>query len=94
MKSLKPSMREKKRYLLVRGKNLKKNVEKSILEFIGILGLSEVGLSFISSSENSAVICINRNMVDKVKASFVFCSEDISVEKVSGTLRGLRGNKK
>ena len=39
MKSLKPSMREKKRYLFVKGKI--NDVEKAIFEGIGILGMSK-----------------------------------------------------
>ena len=112
MKTLKPTMRENKRYLLVHGKNLKENIEKSILEFIGILGMSKCGLSFIKAITHSdshthreeakhrgtlktendkAIICINREMVDSVRASFAVFPEKISVEKVSGTLKGLRG---
>lgn len=90
MKSLKPSARENKRYLLVKGKNLKSNIEKAILNFIGVLGMSKVGLGWIKSSSNSAIISINREMVDPVRASFCAWSEKISVEKVSGTLKGLR----
>ena len=89
MKSLKPSAREKKRYLLVKGKNLKINVEKAILDFIGVLGMSRCGLSWIKSNSNSAVICINREMVDSVRASLVVWSEKMEVEKVSGTLKGI-----
>ncbi len=91
MKALIPSHKENKRYLLVKGKDLKKNIEKSILEFTGILGLSKTGLSFIKSDSknNSAVICINRESVDNVKASFVVFPEKIEVLKVSGTLKGL-----
>ena len=90
MKALKPSMKEKKRYLLIKGKNLKTNIEKSILDFIGILGMSKTGLSWIKSSNNSAIICINREMVDKVRASLSICPEKITVERVSGTIKGLR----
>jgi len=90
MKSLKPSARENKRYLLVEGKNLKQNIEKAILEFIGILGMSKVGLSFVESKENSAVICINREMVNSVRASLCVFPEKIEVQKVSGTLKSLR----
>tara|TARA_Y100000034_G_scaffold130603_1_gene189428 strand:+ start:28 stop:303 length:276 start_codon:yes stop_codon:yes gene_type:complete len=90
MKSLKPSTRENKRYLLVRGKNLKKNIEKSILEFIGVLGLSKVGLGFIKTEKDSVIISINREMIDSVRASFCVFSEKISVEKISGTLKGLK----
>ena len=90
MKPLKPSAREKKRYLLVRGKNLKSNIEKAILDFIGVLGMSKCGLSWIKSDVNSAVICVNREMVDSVRASLCVWPEKISVEKVSGTLKALK----
>ena len=118
MKALKPSAKENKRYLLVEGKNLKQNIEKAILEFIGVLGMSKVGLSFIEShsrvytqkghenlsrgpeksftkistkgKNNSAIICINREMVDKVRASLCVFPEKIEVKKVSGTLKSLR----
>ena len=90
LKSLKPSMRENKRYLFVRGKNLKKNIEKSILEFIGILGMSRTGLGWIKTGKDSAIISVNRKMVDSIRASFSVFSKRINVEKVSGTLKGLR----
>lgn len=83
MKSLKPSMREDKRYLLFKGK--KESVEKAISDFVGILGMSKVGLNFIKSN----VISVNRKMVDKVRASFCVFPEKIEVLKVSGTLKGL-----
>lgn len=83
-------MREKKRYLLVIGKNLKENVEKAILDFIGILGMSKAGLEWIKFSESSAIIAINRKSVEHVRASFAVCPEKIEVKRVSGTLKGLR----
>ena len=90
MKSLKPSAKENKRYLLVTGKNLNKNIEKSIIDFIGILGMSKVALGFIKTGKDYSIISINREMVDFVRASFCVFSEKISVEKVSGTLKGLK----
>ena len=93
MKPLKPSMRENKRYLLVKGKNLRENIEKAIMEFVGIKGLSEAGLSFIKSDANSAIICVNRKAVDLVRASLVVFPEKMIVEKVSGTLKGLEKKK-
>jgi RNase P/RNase MRP subunit POP5 len=90
MKPLKPSMREKKRYLLVRGKNLKTNIEKAILDFIGVYGMSKTGLGWIKSEKNSAIISVNREMVDQVRASLVVWPDKIEVEKVSGSLKGLR----
>lgn len=90
MKSLKPSMRENKRYLLVKGKNLKRNIEKAILEFIGVLGMSKVGLGWIKIDSNSAIISVNREMVDSVRASFCVWPEKMTVERVSGSLKGLK----
>lgn len=89
MKSLKPSMKENKRYLLVKGKNLRKNVEKAILDFVGILGMSKVGLSFIKNNKDSAVICINRESINEVRASLCVYRDKMTIERVSGTLKGL-----
>ena len=89
MKPLKPSMRERKRYLLVNGKNLKENIPKAIKDFIGVLGMSKTSLSFIKSNQDSAIISINREMLDKVRASLCVWPEKMIVKKVSGTIRGL-----
>ena len=87
MKSLKPSMRENKRYLLVKGKV--SEIEKAILDFIGVLGMSKAGLGWIKKSKDSAIIAVNRGSVDHVRASFAAWPEDIRVLRVSGTLKGL-----
>ena len=85
MKALIPSHRESKRYLLIQGSNLKKNVEKAILEYGGILGMSQCGLSFVKNN----IICINRESLNLVRGSFAIFPEKISVLKVSGTLKAL-----
>ena len=90
MKSLKPSMREKKRYLLVFGKNLRENIGKAILEFVGVLGMSRVGLSFIDEKNDSATISVNRESLNEVRASLCVYREKMEVLKVSGTLKSLR----
>ena len=89
MKPLKPSIRERKRYLLVKGDI--KNIEKAILEGIGVLGMSKTGFGWIKTGKESAVISINREALNHVRASFAIWPKKIEVEKVSGTLRGLRG---
>ena len=89
MKPLKPSMREKKRYLLIKGKNPKENIEKALKDFLGVWGMSKLGLGWIKTEKNSAIISINRKMVDKVRASLVVWPEKMTVERVSGTLKGL-----
>ncbi len=91
MKPLKPSMREKKRYLLVRGKV--KDIEKAVLEGIGVLGMSKTGLAWIKSDKESAVISVNRGAVDSVRACFAIWPENLVIQKVSGTLKGLGKSK-
>ena len=88
MKSLRPSMRENKRYLLVKGKI--NEIEKAIYEFIGVLGMSKAGLGWIKRGGDSAIIAVNRGSVDHVRASFAAWHDKISVKRVSGTLKGLR----
>lgn len=90
MKSLKPSAREKKRYLLVRGKNLKENIFRAVKDFIGVLGLSEASMQTIKFGEDWSIISVNRKAVDKIRASFAVWPEKIEVQRVSGTLRGLK----
>ncbi len=89
MKPLKPSMQENKRYLLVEGKNLRTNIEKAILDFIGVLGMSKTGLGWIKADKESAIISVNREMVDSVRASLCVWPEKMAVKKVSGTIKGL-----
>ena len=91
MKPLNPAIREKKRYLFLKGINLRENVEKSILEFIGILGMAKTCLGWIKSDRESAIISVNRQMLEQVKASFALWPESIEVKRVSGTLKGLKG---
>jgi RNase P/RNase MRP subunit POP5 len=92
MKSLKPSLRERKRYLLIRGENLKENVEKAILEYIGILGMAQSSPKWIELKKDSGILSVNREKLDFIKASFVIFQKKLEVKKVSGTLRGLKNN--
>ena len=91
MKSLKPTMRESKRYLLVVGKNPKENIEKAILDFLGVLGMSKTGFGFVKNDKEKAIIYVNREMLNEVRAAICVFPEKMEVKKVSGTLKGLRG---
>lgn len=85
MKSLIPSHKENKRYLLLRGNDLKKQVPLAIKDFVGVLGMSEAVPNFIKEN----ILSINRQSLDKVRASFAIWPEKIEVLKVSGTLKSL-----
>ena len=90
MQPLNPAMKENKRYLLFKGKNLKEDVEKAIYEFIGVLGMSKASLAWIKTSKESVIISINRESLNHIRASFAASPYDIKVARVSGTLKGLK----
>jgi len=93
MKLLKPSQRENKRYLLIKGKDASwKSVEEVILEFIGILGFAEASPQLIKDNKtsNSTIIAINREALNKVRAAFLISGKDLKIVKVSGMINKLK----
>lgn len=90
MKPLQPSHKERKRYVYVLGKDLKKNIPRAIQEFVGVLGMSKVSLKFIDVGEEYAIICVNRDSLNHVRAALAVFKEKMLVKNVSGTLNGLR----
>ena len=90
MKPLKPSHREKKRYLLISGTDAsKKKIEEVILEFIGVLGYAKASPMFIKSTHGKFIISVNRGMVGEIRSAILISGKDLKVIKVSGTLKGL-----
>ena len=87
MQKLKPSARTSKRYLLLRGK--KEEIEKAILDYIGILGWAKANPRFVSKKNSGQVLAVNRKEIDKVRGAFAITADKIDVLKVSGTLKGL-----
>lgn len=85
MKALIPSHKENKRYLKIKGKDLKRNVNDAIKDYIGNLGLAEASPIWIKKD----ILSINRKSLNKVRGSFVLWPEKIEILKVSGTLKGL-----
>jgi len=88
MLKLKPSARDKRRYFLVGANNAK--VEAAILEYIGVLGFAKSAYMKVSSSGHKGKTvgsCLVKSLED-VRASLAFVG--IRIEKVSGTLKGLK----
>ena len=83
---LKPSARPDRRYLLIEAKS-KEEIEKAILDYIGVLGWAKAAPVFVDLK--GIVLCINRKEVDNVRAALELSERDIKVKKVSGTLKGL-----
>lgn len=87
MLGLKATMRSNRRYLLIQGS--RSNVEKAILEFIGVLGWADAAPVFVSEKNGQVVLCVNREGLTKVRAAMTIAKEDLKVLRVSGTLKGL-----
>ena len=91
MKPLKPSHREKKRYLLIKGKDAnKKIIEEAILDFIGGLGYAQASPKIIKQTPNKVILAINRNSLDKIRTSFLMSKKDLDIVKVSGSVGKLK----
>ena len=91
MKPLKPSHREKKRYLLIKGKDAnQKNIEEVILEFVGVLGWAEASPQVVKSEKNSIILTINRKSLEKIRTSFIMSKKDLQIVKVSGAIGNLK----
>lgn len=87
MKALKPSHREKKRYLLLKGKDVsEKVINEAILRFVGELGFAKASPQGIKKN----IFSINREAMNEVRASLLLSGKDITISKVSGTLKGLK----
>ncbi len=91
MKALKPSHRERKRYLLIKGNDANwKTIEKVILEFIGVLGFAEASPHIIKKTTKSITLAINRQALDKIRASFTTSPKDLQIIKVSGSVKNVK----
>ena len=85
---LKPSARDKRRYFLVGATNAK--VEAAILEYLGILGFAKSAYMKVNSRDfkgKTIGSCLTKSLIE-VRAALAFVG--IRIEKVSGTLKGLR----
>ena len=92
MLKLKSSARIKKRYLLIEGR--KEEVEKVILDYIGILGWAKASVVFVKSEEGKIIVSVDRKELMNVRAAFEMCREEIKVLRVSGTIDGLENKQR
>ena len=86
---LKPSARDKRRYLLIRAGNTA--IEKAILDYIGVLGFAKAGYMKVKSVGGKTIGSVVRGSLNEVVAGLGLAG--IKVERVSGTLKGLSKRK-
>ena len=87
----KSSARIKTRYLLIESES-KKDVEKAILDYIGILGWAKATPVFLNTTTSKLILSINRKELVNVRAALELSEAKIKVLRVSGTLKGLEKN--
>lgn len=84
MRRLPPTLRLKRRYLVLEGQ--RREIERAILEYIGLLGWSKAAPSF-EMHKSRIILAINRETLVDIRAALALA--DIKIVKVSGTLKGL-----
>jgi len=103
-KGLKPSHREKKRYIVFQavGGNFKQSdvklaVEEALFEYLGVKGMSGVGLLWLKDfKDGKAIIRISSKSVNDVRSGLLFvkkiANKDARIETiiVSGMLKKAR----
>lgn len=84
----KASSRIKKRYLLIQAS--KEEIEKAILDYLGILGYAKASPMFIQlkKSKEKIILAIDRKELENVRAAFELV-KGVKILSVSGTIKGL-----
>mgnify|MGYP001588456183 CR=1 FL=1 len=85
-----PSARIKRVYILVEAKS-RSDVEKAVLDYVGILGWAKASPIFVEGGkkEGRMVLAIDRGEINNVKAAFEASPLKIKTIKASGTIKGL-----
>ena len=86
----KPSAKVKRVYLLLEAKS-RVDVEKSIVDYMGILGWAKASPVFLEGGkkEGRIVLSLDRGEVNSVRAAFEASPMKIKILRVSGTIKGL-----
>lgn len=83
--NLKPSARDRRRYFIVNASP--ELVMKAILDYIGVLGLSNSSYEPVMSGNTVIHSCLAESL-ENVRASLAFAN--IEIKKVSGTIKSLK----
>ena len=88
MLKFKPSEKIKRRYILF-DHGTKNEVEKIILDYLGILGWAKAGCVFVENKERKIILSVSSKEINNVRAAFEIAKTNIKIGRVSGTLKGL-----
>jgi len=100
IKPLKPSLRERKRYILYKIIGVdyidKEFLYKMIKNFLGELEIAKAGVMILNNNSNKGIIRVNHKYVDEVKMALALINnyneKEIKVEsiKVSGVIKKMK----
>ncbi len=68
----------------------KEEVEKAILDYVGILGWARAGVVFVKTKNNKLVLGVDRKEIEDIRAALELSNKSIKVLRVSGTIKGLQ----
>jgi len=91
---IKPSMKIHRRYLLLQAKS-KDEVERVILDYLGILGFAKASPIFVedktkgSKKNKNLILAIDRKEINNIRGAFTL-SNKVKTLKVSGTIKSLK----
>lgn len=85
----KPSDKIRRRYLLLVAES-KDEVERAILDYIGILGWAKAMPFFVKQQGNKLILAVERKALNEVRAAFELYPGNIRILRVSGTMKGLK----
>ena len=89
---IKPSAKIKRRYLLIQASS-KEDVEKTMLEYLGVLGWAKATPVFVQplkkNLQQSYILSVDRKELSNIRAAFELSHDKIKIIRVSGTLKGL-----
>jgi len=86
---LRASHRDNRRYFVVNCNDNSK-IEKAIMDYLGILGMAESAYMKVKTEKNRIIGSCLRESINDVHAALAI--EGIKIEKISGTLKGLRSH--
>ncbi len=86
---VKSSARARKIYLLIEAKS-RADIEKAILDYIGILGWAKASPIFVEGGrgEGRIILAVERGEINNVRAAFEASPSKINVLRASGTIKG------
>lgn len=86
----KSSAKVKRVYVLLEGGN-RSDIEKIILDYVGVLGWAKASPIFIEGGkkEGRMIVAVERSEVNNVRAAFEASPMRIKIIRVSGTIKGL-----